>query len=63
MASNVRTAVMLTAALMTLQVVQAFTASKLKLSATGESAVLVIIVRLSAFKAVTVIIYQYCAEI
>ena len=63
MASNVRTAVMLTAALMTLQVVQAFTASKLKLSATGESAVLVTIVRLGAFKAITVIVSQYCAEI
>lgn len=54
---------MLTAALMTLQVVDAFTVSKLKLSATGELAILVTIVRLCAFKALTVIILQYCAEI
>lgn len=50
MGSNVKTAVILSAALMTLQVVGAFTLSKLKLSATGALSVLVNAVSWSTLK-------------
>ena len=50
MGSNVKTAVILSAALMTLQVVGAFMHSKLKLSATGESPTLVNAVSWSPLK-------------